>query len=286
MTENSSKQNVFIVTDSTCDLPEDVLSELNIHVVPCYINMNGGSYLDGVEISRENFYEQLPDLEIHATTAAPGVGLFEDVYKTLIEQGATKILSIHVSSTLSSVIENAKLAASNFHENLIEVIDSGQLSLGLGYLVEEAAKAVKEGVPPLDIVQHIQNKIKDVFLFAVLDTLEYLRRSGRVSSLKSGIGNLLKIHPIVIVHQGEVVVEMVRTKGKALEGVCKKVASLGTLRKMMMVHGHAMEAAYGLYKTIETNLPGNNGDLYYSEITPTIGVHVGPKAVGVICVKQ
>jgi DegV family protein with EDD domain len=285
MAKENNEQKVFIVTDSTCDLPEDVLTEFDIHVVPCYINMDGNSYLDGVEITRAEFYEQLPSLKMPATTAAPGVGLFEEVYKQLIEQGATKILSIHVASTLSSVMENAKLAAKNVQENIVEVIDSGQLSLGLGYLVEEAAKAVKAGMSSFEITQMVRNKIKDIFLFAVLDTLEYLRRSGRVSSLKSGIGNLLKIHPIVIVHQGEVVVEMVRTKGKALEGVYKKVAHMGPLQKMTMVHAHAMNAAYRLYKIVEPCLPHNNGDLYYSEITPAIGVHVGPKAVGVVCVK-
>jgi DegV family protein with EDD domain len=286
MTVDSRDQKIFIVTDSTCDLPDHIIDELGIHVVPCYINMENQSYLDGIDISRTEFYERLPKLLMPATTAAPGVGLFEEIYKKLIEQGATKILSIHVSGTLSSVMENAKLAAKNVHDNIVEVIDSGQLSLGLGYLVEEAAKSVKEGIPALEVVHTIRGRIKDIFLYAVLDTLDYLRRSGRVSSLKSNLGNLLHIHPIVIVHQGEVVVEMVRTKGRALEGVCHKVAAIGDLKRMTMIHAHAMEAAYGLYKSLESYQPKDNGDLYYSDITPTIGVHVGPKAIGVVCVKQ
>jgi len=138
----TSQDKICIVTDSTCDLPEEVLQALDIHVVPCYVNMNGQSYLDGLEISRADFFEQLPSLSIPATTSAPGVGLFEEMYRSLIRQGAKKILSIHVTSRLSSVVETACLAARNFHEDVVEVIDSGQLSLGLGYLVEEAAKAV------------------------------------------------------------------------------------------------------------------------------------------------
>ena len=163
MTANSNDQNVFIVTDSTCDLPEDVLNEFNIYVVPCYINMDGHSYLDCVDLSRAEFYEQLPHLEKPATTAATGVALFEEVYRKLIDQGATKILSIHVSSTLSSVMENAKLAANNVHANIIEVIDSGQLSLGLGYLVEEAAKAVKDGIPSWKLRSIFVTKLRMYF---------------------------------------------------------------------------------------------------------------------------
>ncbi|MBI9048992.1 MAG: DegV family protein [Anaerolineaceae bacterium] len=283
---NNESANICIVTDSTCDLPPEVVNALNIHVVPCYVNMDGSSYLDGVEISRAEFFERLPNLAIPATTAAPGVGLFEEVYRKLIENGATKILSIHVSSTLSSVMENAKVAAQNVHENIIEVIDSGQLSLGLGYLVEEAARAVKAGMQSISIVNMIQEKIKDVFLYAVLDTLEYLRRSGRISSLKSGLGYLLKIKPIIVVHQGEVLVEMVRTKSKAVNMVCKKIADLGNLRKISLVHGHALDAAKSVLKSIDGFIPRNNGSFYFSEITPAIGVHVGPKAVGVICVKE
>jgi hypothetical protein len=198
--------DICIVTDSTCDLPDEILEELHIHVIPCYINMDENSYKDGVEISRAAFYEQLPDLLQPATTAAPGVGLFEETYRTLIERGAKKIISIHVTRSLSSIFENAKLAGQNIHNNVVEVIDSGQISLGLGHVVEEAARAVKAGLEFTEILNLVRKKVPDIFLFAVLDTLEYLRRSGRISNLKSGLGTLLKIHPIIVIHQGEVLV--------------------------------------------------------------------------------
>ena len=287
MTETPElKSEICIVTDSTCDLPAHVVEALNIQVVPCYVNMEGKSYLDGVELSRPDFYQRLPDLTEPATTAAPGLGLFEDVYRKLIDAGAKKIISIHVTSSLSSVVESARLAAKNIRGNVVEVIDSGQLSLGLGYLVEEAAKAVQTGAEAMKVIQLVRERTANVFLYAVLDTLEYLRRSGRISSLKSGLGNLLHIHPIVIVHQGEVLVEMVRTKYKAVEKIREKVAGLGSLQKMAVVHAYALDAAREVFNTVAQYLPRNNGDLYYSDITPAIGVHVGPKAIGIICVKE
>ncbi len=280
------KDKICIVTDSTCDLPAEVLQALDIHVVPCYVNMNGTSYLDGVEISRTDFYQQLPGLSTPATTSAPGVGLFEDMYQSLILGGAKKIFSIHVTGKLSSVVETARLAAQNVRDNVVEVIDSGQISLGLGYLVEEAAKAAGAGMESMRISKLIHEKVHKVVLYAVLDTLEYLRRSGRISGLKSGLGNLLHIHPIIIVHQGEVLVEMVRTKQKAIQKVHEKINDLGGLSRMSVVHAHAIDSAREILKVLEQFLPKNNGSLYYSEITPAIGVHVGPKAVGIICVQN
>lgn len=277
---------ICIVTDSTCDLPADVLEALDIHVVPCYVNMNGSSFQDGVEISRSDFYQQLPNLAKPATTSAPGVGLFEEMYRSLIQSGAKKILSIHVTGKLSSVVETARLAAQNVRENVVEVIDSGQVSLGLGYLVEEAAKAARAGMEYIRVSSLIHEKVNKVFLYAVLDTLEYLRRSGRISNLKSGLGNLMHIHPIIIVHQGEVLVEMVRTKQKAILKLREKIQTLGRLSRMSVVHGQAIDSAREIIKVMEQFLPKNNGSLYYCEITPAIGVHVGPKAVGIICVQD
>jgi DegV family protein with EDD domain len=279
------QNKICIVTDSTCDLPSAVVKALDIHVVPVYVNMNGKSYQDGVEITREAFYQQLPGLKVPATTSAPGIGLFEDLYRDLIRAGAKKIISIHLTGSLSSVIESARAAASNIHENVVEVIDSGQISLGLGYLVEEAAKAVKAGTEAVNVIHMVREKTANVFLYAVLDTLEYLRRSGRISSLKMGLGNLLHIHPIIKVHQGEVLVEMVRTKHKAIEKVGKMIAGLGSLSKMNVAHAYGMETAREIFQTVDQFLPKDNGELYFSEITPAIGAHIGPKAVAIVCVK-
>jgi len=138
----------------------------------------------------------------------------------------------------------------------------------------------------VSIVHLLHDKIKHVFLYAVLDTLEYLRRSGRISNLKSGLGNFLHIHPIVIIHQGEVLIEMVRTKQKAIQKMRQKIACLGNLSRMTIVHAHALTTAREIFASVEEFLPKNNGSLYFSEITPAIGVHVGPKAVGIICVKE
>ena len=126
--------SIRIVTDSTCDLPESVVQEHGIRVMPLYIHIGTKDYLDGVELSREEFYNGLPTYESPPTTAAPGIGAFTQVYEQLAAEGATGIVSIHISETLSNVVNVAQLAAQKTETIPVRVIDSGQLSLGVGVM--------------------------------------------------------------------------------------------------------------------------------------------------------
>ena len=136
---------IKIVTDSTCDLPENVIQELGITVVPLFINLFDKGYLDGVEITRQDFYTNLPDYKVHPTTGIPGLNAFTQAYEALSSNGASEILSIHISESLSGTVGVAQTAAREFDQIPVTVRDSGQLSLGTGFQVETAARMANEG---------------------------------------------------------------------------------------------------------------------------------------------
>ncbi|MFM8875126.1 MAG: DegV family protein, partial [Anaerolineae bacterium] len=129
-----------IVTDSTCDLPQHIVHELGIRVIPLFINIGDKGYLDGVDITRKDFYTNLPGYTAHPTTGTPGVDAFKNVYQTLADQGFTEILSIHISEKLSATVNVARNAAQEFKQIPVTVRDAGQLSLGTGLQVEHAAR--------------------------------------------------------------------------------------------------------------------------------------------------
>lgn len=193
---------IKIVTDSTCDLPDEIVKTLDISVVPLYINIGREGYLDGVDLSRQEFYEGLPNFPTHPTTAAPGTDKFRQVYERLVQEGATQIISIHISPSLSAVIDVARSAAQEVKDATVEVFDSRQLSLGTGFLVELAARAAKQGKAMGEIIHSLKDQISRSHVFASLETLEYLRRSGRMNGVVSGIGNLLQIKPILRMYDG------------------------------------------------------------------------------------
>lgn len=272
--------NIAIVTDSTCDLPVDVVKRLGITVVPCYINMDGKSFLDGVDITREEFYRRLPDSHPHPTTSAPGTGTFLEVYNRLADQGAQGIISIHVSQSLSNVNNVAILAARGFERIPVKVIDSGQLTLGVGLLVESAAEMAQQGLPLDEIELQVIAKRQRAYSYARLSTLEYLRRSGRLSHLGQGLASMLDIKPIMKMNDGIALMEMVRTRKRADDRVVELARGLASIEKIGFVHANAEADVKLLVERIQPFLPeGVTG--YISDVTPVIGAHVGP---GAICV--
>ncbi|KAF0112349.1 MAG: degV family protein [Chloroflexi bacterium] len=274
---------IKIVTDSTCDLPQDVIEKYDITVIPSYINFTDGSYLDGVEITRKEFYEKLPHCETPPTTSAPAMGTFARVYKDLSEKGATAILSIHLASTLSGIYNVAVLAAEAVENLVVKTFDSGNLSLGTGVVVEAAAKMAQAGKP----IDEIMDKIKDVaertYTIAALDTLKYLRRSGRVSRIKEGLGSLLSIKPLLRIHRDKIDMETARTHRGALQRLIQILKSLGPLEKLAFVHSNAPERAESLWKEAAPFYAGSTKP-WSVDVTPLIGSHIGPGAVGFVAV--
>lgn len=276
--------SIRIVTDSNCDLPEEAISEHGIVVVPLYINVGTDSYLDGVEMSRREFYERLPHFAAHPTTAVPGTDSFIRAYRGLAAEGATEILSIHISSSLSAITEIARLAAKEISTPAVTVFDSGQLTLGTGLLALSAAKAAARNQTLPEIVALLEQQASRTYCFAALDTLEFLRRSGRLSRFQSLLGSVLRIKPLLKMHRGEFDMERVRTRKGALARVVELTAALGPLEQLALVHTHAPEEADALARRASYLFPEDQVSLS-AEVTPVIGTHIGPGAVGFVAIQ-
>lgn len=271
--------SVRIVTDSTCDLPAEIIARYGIHVVPLYINVGEKSYLDGVDITREEFYDQLPTYPEHPTTAVPSMERFLAIYNTLAGEGASEVLSIHISTALSAVVDIARIAAQETTSIPVNVIDSQQLSLGTGFLVETAAKMAADSSSAAEIQVALGAQIQRSHVFAALDTVEHLKRSGRMNKYMANIAALLQIKPILTMYMGEPGAERVRTRKRALKRLVEMLATVGPVERIAIVHTHAIPERLAELRDLAAYLLPEE-DILTEDITPVIGAHIGPGAVG------
>jgi len=271
-----------IVTDSTCDLPPDIINAWDISVIPLYINIGKQGFLDGIELSRTEFYQNLPAYPTHPTTAAPGPDAFRQVYTRLAAEGATEILSIHISGSLSATLNAVTQAAADFNAVPVTVLDSGQLSLGTGFLVETAARAAAEGRSLAEVLPVLRHQMARSHVMAAIDSLEYLRRSGRLNGVIAGLGSLLQLKPILTMHQGQAGSERVRTRTKSLERTIAMLETVAPLERLALVHTNAPAEAEALMRRVKHVWPQT--EILSVDITPVLGAHLGPGAVGFACV--
>lgn len=277
--------NIKIVTDSTCDLPEAIIKAYDITVLPLYINIGDQSYLDGIELTREQFYEQLPGYHTSPTTSAPGTGTFVKAYERLAKEGAEEILSIHIAQSLSGVINAATPAVESTDAIPVTIFDSGQITLGTGLLVMAAAKAALDGASMQEILTMLKDLGSRTHAFAALDTLEFLRRSGRVSTIQSKLGALLSVKPLLTMHDGQIGFDKVRTTTGSIQWLIDRVTALGPLEECALVHTHTPEKLEALRQRAQHLFPTDEEPLI-AEVTPVIGAHVGPGAVGFACIAK
>jgi DegV family protein with EDD domain len=274
---------VRIVTDSTCDLPEAVVASEGIRVIPLYVNVGSKGYLDGVQLSRDEFYQQLPTYPVSPTTAAPGIETMKRAYDELAAEGATGIVSIHISQSLSNTVDVARLAAQDTTSVPVTVIDSGQLTLGVGLAAVAAARAAAKGATVPDVVDVVRDHVSRTYTFAALSTVEFLRRSGRLSRFQSGLASVLRIIPLLKMHVGEPEMEKVRTHRRAVERVRQLAADVAPLETLAIVHTNALDRAEDMHTSVQGLIPPGTEPLY-GQVTPVIGAHIGPGAVGLVCI--
>ena len=267
-----------IVTDSTCDLPPNLIKELQINVIPLYINIGEKGYLDGVEMTRQEFYANLPDFTSHPTTGTPGLDAFRRVYSKLASEGASEILSIHISASLSATVNIAQSAAQKFEQVPVMVRDSRQLSLGTGFQVETAARMALDGKTMLEILNSLDDIADRTLVAARLETLAYLRRSGRMNPFMSGLGSLLKVKPILIMKNGVPETERVRTLPKADARLVEILEQVQPIERFAMLHANASEKVAAFLARVSGFIPV--GEVYSMDITPVIGAHIGPGTLG------
>jgi DegV family protein with EDD domain len=276
---------IRVVTDSTSDIPADTAAEHGIVVVPAYVNIGETSFLDGIELTRQEFYERLPTYSQAPTTAAPPPGAFKRTYEELAAQGVSEVLSIHVASTLSGMLNAARLGAEDAAGVQVTLFDSQQLTMGLGLLAIYAARQAAAGCSMNELVASLNERVRHTYILGVLDTLEYLRRSGRVNWAQFGIGTLLRIKPLLHVHMGQVEIpERVRTSKRAMERMLELATALGPLEDLALLHTHGSDEEVRAFRDRTSFLNPEGPPPLAVELTPAIGAHLGPGGLGIACV--
>jgi DegV family protein with EDD domain len=268
-----------LVTDSTCDLPQYLIDQHGIEVVPCVIVLDGKEYADGQGISREEFYRRLPSLQTPPTTAAPSIGEFLSRYERLLARGCDHILSIYAPGGLTAIVNSARQAAQDF-AGRVTVVDSQSLSLGLGFQVIAAAEAAEMGLEAA--LAAVESTRKRLHVFAALDTMKYVRRSGRVPAALAILGSMLSIKPLIELTNGEIkAIGAVRTAQQANERMLNFLLEGGPLERLAILHtgveARARQFINELMLKASLSLPR---DILMVNVTPIIGAHVGPNGLG------
>ena len=274
---------IALVTDSTCDIPRDLVAAYQIHVVPNILIIDGKSIEDDENYSRRDFYLQLPEMASFPTTSTASVGTYQALYESIFHSGFDQILSIHCSKELSGIY-NAACIAANSVDGHVEIVDSRQLSLGLGFQVLEAADAVSKGMSLESILDLLSTVRKRLQLIAMLDTLEYIRRSGRVSWARARIGAMLNLKPFLEVFDGNVLsLGQVRTRKKGIAQLLDLMRTSTPMKRFAVLHTNAEVDARRILDKIAPELPTPP---LVVNVTTAIGAHVGPNGLGFAALYQ
>jgi DegV family protein with EDD domain len=275
---------VRVVTDSASDLPPDLCEQLGIEVVPLTIRFGEREYVDRKELTTEAFWEQLESASVLPETAAPSVGAFEEVFRALHADGADGIVCVNLSASLSATMQSAQLAAKALDGLCpIEVIDSQNATMGIGNLALHAARRAAEGADVATISGEVIDRRSRQRLFATLDTLEYLKKGGRIGGARAMLGSMLSIKPIISVVDGAVEEGgKVRTRSKALQFVVDKIPE-GNVESICILHSAPPDLDHFI-DMVQPKVPG--AEMIVGRIGPVVGVHVGPRAVGVTWIER
>jgi DegV family protein with EDD domain len=276
---------VRIVTDSTCDLPPALVEAYGITVVPLTVFFGDEALLDSVDVDADAFYERMANSNVLPRTSQPSVELFRRAYLEAAENG-DEIVSIHLSSKLSGTLNAASVAREEVAPEVhVDLIDSYNVSLGLGLIVLEAARAAQDGAPLDEVVAVTRRAMDRVSVHVIVDTLEYLQKGGRIGRARSFLGSVLSIKPILRVEDGEVApFERVRTRGKAVERIFEiGMASARAKEMFVACSGNDLQARE-LIERLRPHLP--HTDLMLGHLGPVVGVYTGPGALGIASLER
>lgn len=274
-----------IVTDSTADLPGYYVEQFGIEVTPCILVIDGKESVDGKGLSREDFYKNLPSFRTPPTTAAPSIGDFSTRYESLLTGGCDHVLSIHAAGTLTAILNSARQAAAEF-SGRVTCVDSTSLSLGLGFQVLAAAEAAEDGLETA--LAAVESTRKRLQLFATVDTMEYVRRSGRVPAAVAVLGGALSIKPLVELTDGRIkAIGAVRTTRQANERMLSFLLEGGVYERFAIMHSgaepRAKEFLNEMMRRASQSVPR---DILIVNVTTVIGTHVGPNGLGFAAVRK
>lgn len=273
---------VRIVTDSTSDIPLPQAEKLGITIVPLTVFFGGDAYLDGVELDNASFYKKLASSKDLPRTSQPSPAAFQVAYTRLIQEGADAILSIHLSSKLSGTYQSACTARDSLPQDEknvpIEIIDTQSISGGMSHAIIAAAKEARNGANLETLKALVLDRLARTRLLAAVDTLEYLKRGGRIGAAGALLGNMLSVKPIISVRDGEVfLVERPRTRSKAYTRIAQLVGEMGPIDSLTLIESNE-EVGQQLAEALKATYHGTMDKQKFGAV---LGAHAGPGIVGV-----
>ncbi len=277
-------QKIRFVTDSTCDIPDDLVEKWQIGVVPIFVNIGDESYADdGESLDRVDYYERLPSLHPFPTTAAPSPGMA----KARIDEAAAEadhVIVITAPAKLSALHDSFRLGCAHLPPERVTLVDGGTVTMALGYQILIGAEVAAETGDLAQVLAMMEQARAQCKLVAVLNTLDNLRRSGRINLAAAGIGTLLQIKPMITVTDGEVeILARVRTNKRAHTDLVQRLRALAPMERLSLLHVNNPEGIDWLREEVSDILPE---ELQVINVNPALGTHVGTKAIGFVALPK
>ena len=271
--------SVRIVTDSACDLPQDVADELGIEIVPLTIRIGSSEFVDRVDLAPREFWDRCRASDTLPETAAPSPGQFETAYRKLAADGASAIVTVSLSGALSATMQSAELAARSVAAEIpVTVVDSRSVTLGLGILATATARAARDGASQDDVAALARDLADRTRVWGALDTLENLKKGGRIGGAKAMLASALSIKPIVEVRDGRVEQGgKQRTRSRALAFLADKVRSYGDVTDLAVLQADCDDVDQFVAMLREHH----GGDIVVGDIGPVVGSHTGRGTIGI-----
>jgi DegV family protein with EDD domain len=276
---------IRVVSDSACDLPDELIAKHDIDVVPLTIRFDDEEFVDRVELSNPEFWARAARSATLPSTAAPSPGAFEAAFRRAAEQGATGVVCVTLSSKLSATYQAAVTAARAVADDIdVRVVDSRSVNAGHGLICLQAAELAEAATPLDDLVAQLEEIREQTHIVAALDTLDNLRKGGRIGAASAFFGSLLSVKPIVTLRDGEVQAESrQRTRTRALTHLKNLVEQQAPVDRVAVSHANAsdLETFLAMLRPVV-----GTDNLFVTHIGPVIGAHVGPGVIGVAFVKR
>lgn len=275
---------IAIVTDSTCDLDQELAEKLNIHILPLkVVYPDGAEYQDGIEITPEEVYARMP--EETPSTSMPGPGDIRALFEKLRDEGYQQVIAIHISSGLSGTLDVVRMVAKDFPELEVEIIDSKALSLALGFLVLKAVQLRDLGAKFREIIDELHQARQKIKVFFVVKTLEYLKKGGRIGLVSGSLGEILDVKPIISINEDGKYYTYSKVRGRArslakLKEIFKEKTKGKTIN-LAVAHSDAVEEAKAIYQELLESASCKIKESWFGQIGPVMGVHAGPGLIGI-----
>ena len=271
---------VRVVTDSTADLPPEMAAELGIDVVPLNVHFGTDTYRDNIDLSADEFYQRLVSSPRPPTTSQPSVGAFLEVYQKALGE-ADGIVSVHISAKLSGTWNSAVQAREQVDDSSrVQVVDTQQASMGLGWVAVAAAKAAQAGASLDEVASAAKSACEQVRVIFLVDTLEYLQKGGRIGKAQAMFGSVLAIKPLLTLQDGEVhPMERVRTRGKGVARLVQLVQEAAPLQSLAVLYTTTEDEAHALAERLRPCVP--SGQVIVGRLGTVVGTYAGPGLLGV-----